>query len=420
MLQSDLILEMKNITKNFSGVRALDDASIDLKRGEVLGLLGENGAGKSTLIKILSGAYSLEQGQIIIDGTSVVFESPRDSIRHGVRVIYQELSSFDPVTVAENIFAGDMPTTWSGLVDWKTMEKESRRVLSNFSSTIDPKEAMEDLLIAEKQIVEIAKAVHTRAKVIVMDEPTSALNEKDVEKLYGIIRQLKRDGISVIYITHRLEEITAITDRTVVLRDGKKVGDVVTKDSNRQELVKMIVGKDFSELYPKREIAKGNVIFEVKNLSYLDKLQDVSFGLRAGEIVAFFGLLGSGTHLLLNVIFGDLKKTAGEILIDGKSARITHPANAKHYNIGLVPVDRREEGVAVGMDVKTNIVIANIEKIGKGPRLNKRIEKEHADSWVKKLAIKTPTVHTIVGNLSGAISRRWSWLGGWRESRGYC
>jgi ribose transport system ATP-binding protein len=403
---NDFVLEMSHISKNFSVVRALDDVSVQLRKGEVLGLLGENGAGKSTLIKILSGAYSLEAGEIVVDGEKVVFAGPAESLKHGIRVIYQELSSFDPITVAENIFAGDPPVTRAGFVDWKAMVEESRRVLSSFNSTIDPQAVIENLSVAEKQIVEIAKAVHTRAKIIVMDEPTSALNERDVRTLFAIIERLKDDGISIIYITHRLEEILEITDRTVVLRDGRKVGDVLTPETSKQELVNLIVGKDFSELYPKQDIPKGEVIFEVRKLCYQDKLQDVSFDLRAGEIVAFFGLLGSGIHLLFNVIFGDLKKTGGEVLIDGRPARIPNPSVAKKHSLGFVPIDRKEEGVAVTMDVKSNVVAANIENMGKGARIDKRLEKSRAETWVAKLNIKTPGVQQVVNNLSGGNQQK--------------
>jgi ribose transport system ATP-binding protein len=403
---NDFVLEMSHISKNFSVVRALDDVSVQLRKGEVLGLLGENGAGKSTLIKILSGAYSLEAGEIVVDGEKVVFAGPAESLKHGIRVIYQELSSFDPITVAENIFAGDPPVTRAGFVDWKAMVEESRRVLSSFNSTIDPQAVIENLSVAEKQIVEIAKAVHTRAKIIVMDEPTSALNERDVRTLFAIIERLKDDGISIIYITHRLEEILEITDRTVVLRDGRKVGDVLTPETSKQELVNLIVGKDFSELYPKQDIPKGEVIFEVRKLCYQDKLQEVSFDLRAGEIVAFFGLLGSGIHLLFNVIFGDLKKTGGEVLIDGRPARIPNPSVAKKHSLGFVPIDRKEEGVAVTMDVKSNVVAANIENMGKGARIDKRLEKSRAETWVAKLNIKTPGVQQVVNNLSGGNQQK--------------
>ena len=403
---NDQLLEMKNIIKNFPGVRALDDVTLELKKGEILGLLGENGAGKSTLIKILAGVYSLEIGQILIDGKSLVFAGPKESLDNGIRVIYQELSSFDPVTVVENIFAGEVVLKKFGIVDWGRMVKEAKRILSEFGSDINPLEIMENLTVAEKQIVEIAKAVHTKAKIIVMDEPTSALNEKDVQTLYSIIKKLKKEGVSVIYITHRLEEIIAVTDRVVVLRDGKKVGDVLTKDVTKQELVNLIVGKSFSELYPKQDIDKGEVLLEVKNMSYLNKLKDISFQLKKGEIVAFFGLVGSGTQLLFKVLFGDIKRTSGEVFIDGSKVEIKSPVVAKKHGLGFVPIDRKEEGIALAMDVKTNLVTANIDGVGKGAIYNKKLEKQKASGWVNKLSIKTPGIDTIINNLSGGNQQK--------------
>jgi ribose transport system ATP-binding protein len=406
MPSNDLILEMKNIIKNFPGVRALDDVTVDLKKGEILGLLGENGAGKSTLIKILAGVYALETGEIIIDGKSLKFATPKESLDNGIRVIYQELSSFDPITVVENIFAGEVVLKRFGIVDWGKMVKEAKRILSEFGSELNPLEIMENLTVAEKQIVEIAKAVHTKARIVVMDEPTSALNEKDVQTLYSIMRKLKKEGVSIIYITHRLEEIIAVTDRAVVLRDGKKVGDVLIKETTKQDLVNMIVGKSFSELYPKQDIAKGEILLEVKNLSYLNKIQDISFHLRKGEIVAFFGLVGSGTHLVFKVLFGDLKKTAGDIFIEGKKIEIKNPVVAKKNSMGFVPIDRKEEGIALSMDVKTNVVTANIDDIGKGVRFNRKIEKARANQWIEKLSIKTPSLDATINNLSGGNQQK--------------
>ncbi len=406
MPSNDLILEMKNIIKNFPGVRALDDVTIELKKSEILGLLGENGAGKSTLIKILAGVYSLEIGEIIIDGKNTVFANPKESLDNGIRVIYQELSSFDPITVVENIFAGEVVLKRFGIVDWGKMVKEATQILSEFGSDINPLEIMENLTVAEKQIVEIAKAVHTKARIVVMDEPTSALNEKDVQTLYSIMRKLKKEGVSIIYITHRLEEIITVTDRAIVLRDGKKVGDVLIENTSKQDLVNMIVGKSFSELYPKQDITKGDILLEVKNLSYLNKIQDISFHLRKGEIVAFFGLVGSGTHLVFKVLFGDLKKTTGEIFIEGKKTEIKNPVIAKKNSIGFVPIDRKEEGIALSMDVKTNVVTANIDAIGKGVRFNKKIEKERANNWINKLSIKTPSLDATINNLSGGNQQK--------------
>jgi ribose transport system ATP-binding protein len=406
MPSDNIILEMSNITKNFPGVKALDDVSMNLVKGEVLGLLGENGAGKSTLIKILSGAYRLEEGKILVDGKEAVFSDPKESLESGIRVIYQELSFFEPVTVAENIFADKPVLNKLGLINWGEMVRKSREILSSLGSKIEPMEIMENLTVAEKQIVEIAKALHTKSKIVVMDEPTSALSEKDVSNLFSIINKLKSDGVSIIYITHKLEEIVAISDRVVVLRDGRKVGDKLIKDITKQELVNLIVGKSFSEFYPKQDIEKGKPILEVRNLSYLEKLKDISFDLREGEIVAFFGLLGSGIHLIFRVLFGDLKKTSGEIFFYGKKTQIPHPVFAKNIGIGFVPLDRKEEGLALSMDVKRNIITANIDNIGSGVRFNNRVEQEKGQKWVDKLEIKTSNLATTVKNLSGGNQQK--------------
>ena len=397
---------MSNITKHFPGVTALDDVSLDLNRGEVLGLLGENGAGKSTLIKILSGAYTLEDGRITLDGEDVAFENPGESRNHGIRVIYQELSSFEPISVAENIFAGEFLLKRFGIVDWPSMVDQSKDVLRRLNADIDPNALMETLSIAEKQIVEIAKAVHTKAKIIVMDEPTSALNEHDVQTLYSIVRQLKDEGISVLYITHKLNEIFDITDRVVVLRDGKKVGDDLTNRTDRSLLLKQIVGKSFSELYPKREIRKGKALLEVRGLHYFDKLKDISFTIHEGEIVAFFGLLGSGIQILFNVVFGDLRMTAGEIFINGVSSAIDHPSTAKSKGLGFVPIDRKEQGIALELNVQDNITISNIENIGNGVVLDNAKAKNRADHWINRLGIKTPATTTRVKSLSGGNQQK--------------
>lgn len=405
-MPNSIILEMKNITKNFPGVRALDDVSVKVAKGEILGLLGENGAGKSTLIKILSGVYSLEEGKIIIDGEPVFFTDPHESLERGVRVIYQEPTSFEPLTVAENIFAGKFISEKLGFVSWRKIGKASKEILDRLESTISPFEIMENLTVGQKQLVEIAKAIHAKTKILVMDEPTSALDKKDVSTLYSVIRKLKEQDVGIIYITHRIEEVFEITDRIVVLRDGKKVEDTPTKNTERKTLIDIIVGRKFSEQYPKQNIKKGKVIFEVKNLSYLDKIKDVSFNLREGEIVAFFGLIGAGTHQLFSVLFGDKKKTSGEVLVDGKKVEIYHPNTAKKNGLGYVPIDRKEEGVALSLNVKQNITASNIEEMGNGFILDKKIEENHAKAWFKKLDIKAPGLNTIVNDLSGGNQQK--------------
>ena len=400
------ILEMKNISKSFPGVKALDDVSFNLGKGEILGLLGENGAGKSTLIKILSGDYSLEDGEIYVDGEKKVFTNPRESIESGVRVIYQELNTFDSLTVAENIFAGQIMKNKLGIIKWSKMIQKSKEILNNLGSDINPNEYMENLSVGGKQLVEIAKAIRKKAKILVMDEPTSALSEKDVLSLYSVVRKLKSDGVSIIYITHRIEEIFELTDRVVVLRDSKKVGEVLTKDTNKSELVNMIVGRKLSEQYKKQDIQKGKVIFEVKNINYLDKLKDITFSVKEGEIVAFFGLLGSGTHTLFSVLFGDKKKSSGDIYIEGKKIEIFHPYKAKLNKMGYIPYDRKEEGIALPLSIKQNITSTNLEKIGNGFILDKKIENAHAKRWFDKLNIKAPGLNTIANSLSGGNQQK--------------
>jgi ribose transport system ATP-binding protein len=404
--ENNNILEMKNISKNFPGVKALEDVSFNLAKGEILGLLGENGAGKSTLIKILSGDYSLEEGEILVDGNKKTFTSPHESLEAGIRVIYQELNTFDALTVAENIFAGELSRNKFGIIRWSKMIKESKNILTNLGSGINPNEYMENLSVGGKQLIEIAKAIRRKAKILVMDEPTSALSEKDVMVLYKVVRKLKAEGVSIIYITHRIEEIFELTDRVVVLRDSKKVGEVLTKDTTRAELINMIVGRKLSEQYAKKDIKKGEVIFEVKNINYLDRVKDVSFSVKAGEIVAFFGLLGSGTHTLFSVLFGDKNKSSGEVFVEGKKVEIRHPYKAKLYKIGYIPYDRKEEGVALPLSIKENITSTNLEEIGNGFMLDRKIEKNHSEKWFQKLNVKAPGLNTIVKSLSGGNQQK--------------
>ena len=404
--ENNNILEMKKISKNFPGVKALDDVSFNLAKGEILGLLGENGAGKSTLIKILSGDYSLEEGEIFVDSEKKVFSTPYESLEAGIRVIYQELNTFDALTVAENIFAGELLRSRFGIVNWGKMIKEAKKILTNLGSNINPNEYMENLSVGGKQLVEIAKAIRRKAKILVMDEPTSALSEKDVLVLYKVVRKLQSEGVSIIYITHRIEEIFELTDRVVVLRDSKKVGEVLTKETTRSELINMIVGRKLSEQYSKKDIKKGDIIFEVKNINYLDRVRDVSFSVRAGEIIAFFGLLGSGTHTLFSVLFGDKYKTSGEVFVESKKVDIRHPFKAKLNKIGYIPYDRKEEGVALPLSIKQNITSTNLEEIGNGFMLDRKIEKKHSEKWFNKLNVKAPGLETLVKSLSGGNQQK--------------
>ncbi|MEW5815214.1 MAG: sugar ABC transporter ATP-binding protein, partial [Spirochaetota bacterium] len=320
----DILLEMRSISKQFPGVQALKDVSIDLKAGEVLGLLGENGAGKSTLIKILAGDYSLDAGEICINGEKVDFRSPSDSAEKGIQVIYQELITLDTLTVAENIFVGAMPLKkkWK-TIDWKTANAKAREVLKRMNIDINPRKIVGDLTVHQKQILEIAKAINKKATILVMDEPTAALGEKDTQSLFKIIQSLKSQGVGVIYISHRLEEVFNITDRVTVLRDGKKIGTVNTAETNRQELISMMVGRELTEFYPKREVPIGKTLMEVKGLTIRGIIEDISFSLKSGEILGLFGLLGSGRMNIVRALYGIDGYDAGQIYIDGMATVVS-------------------------------------------------------------------------------------------------
>ena len=404
---SNKIMEMNNISKRFPGVLALDGVSFDLAEGEVHGLLGENGAGKSTLIKILAGDYSKSEGEILLDDENVEFNSPSDSQEKGIRVIYQELNTLDALTVAENIFVGALPKK-KGIrtVDWKNLYRNAEVVLKRMLVNIDPKKIVGDLTVHEKQIIEIAKAINKEAKILVMDEPTAALGEKDTESLFDIINNLQKEGVGIIYISHRLNEIFQITDRVTVLRDGKKIGTVKTTETDRGELISMMVGRELKEMYPKREVPIGKTIMEVKNLTISGIIDDVSFSLKSGEILGLFGLLGSGRQNIVRALYGIDQKDNGEIIVDEKPVLIDSPSTALKWNMGFMPIDRKLEGLALTLPVFSNITMANIDNLGNGFFIDKKLEMEQSAKWVKNVNIKTPSLDTEVSSLSGGNQQK--------------
>jgi len=401
------ILRMTGISKYFPGVTALDDVDLGLMRGEVLGLVGQNGAGKSTLIKVLDGVYQCDKGQILLDGEKVELKHPSDAYRMGIRVIHQELSTFESLTVAENIFAGELVTTGAlGRVAWKRMADESNQVLRELGIDIDARTVMGELNLSQKQLVEIAKAIRKKAKILIMDEPTSALGEKDINTLFGIVRKLASAGISVIYISHHLDEVFRITDRVMVLRDGKNVSTLTTGDTSREELITLMVGRAISEMYPKRRIEIGEPIFELRDFSLRGAFREVGFTLRGAEILGIFGLLGCGKDEIIESIFGLLERDAGTLWVSGKSVSIKAPFEATQNNLGLVPVDRKKDGFALSMKVKENIVMANVGGLGKGWMIDRRLYEDKAKKWVAALNIKTPSLNTITESLSGGNQQK--------------
>ena len=400
------ILEMRQISKQFPGVQALSDVSFDLDEGEVHGLLGENGAGKSTLIKILAGDYSKDAGEIYVGGRKVSFEAPVDSRNAGIRTIYQELNTLDTLTVAENIFVGALPKKKLGTVDWKTLNENARLVLARMNVEINPRRIVGDLTVHEKQIIEIAKAIYKEAKILVMDEPTASLGEKDSESLFNIIRSLKTQGVGIIYISHRLNEIFQITDRVTVLRDGAKIETVVTNDTSRDALITMMVGRELKEMYPKRAVPIGDVLMEVQNFHIKGILEKISFTIRSGEIVGLFGLLGAGRQNLVRALYGIDSFDGGTVRVDGKPVFVNTPARALKSRLGYMPIDRKLEGLALKLPVASNITMANIDNIGQGMFIDRKLEDERARKWVKDVNIKTPSLRMEVNALSGGNQQK--------------
>jgi ribose transport system ATP-binding protein len=401
------LLEMKNISKQFPGVQALKDVSIDLYAGEVLGLVGENGAGKSTLIKILAGDYRADSGMIFINGRKVDFHSPSDAGEMGIRFIYQELITLDTLTVAENLLVGHLPLRRRlGIVDWKAANENARVVLQKMNIDLDPRAIVGDLTVHQKQVLEIAKAINKKATILVMDEPTAALGEEDTQSLFKIIKGLRDQGVGIIHISHRLKEVFEITDRVTVLRDGEKIDTVNTGNANMSQLISMMVGRELAEFYPKRELTIGGPLMEVKDLSINGIIDKISFNLHRGEILGLFGLLGSGRMNVLRALYGLDRLDGGTIALEGAPTLIAGPDVALRNGIGYMPIDRKLEGLALSLSVSQNITMANIDHIGGGFLLNQRLERQRAERWVADVTIRAPDIATEANSLSGGNQQK--------------
>ena len=401
------LLKMSKICKSYPGVKAVDDVSIDLFPGEVLGLMGENGAGKSTLIKMLSGAEVMDSGEIYINEEKVNISSPKTAQENGVSVIYQELITMDTLSVAENIFVGQLPIKeTTKLIDWKAAEKKSSDVLSLLNSNINPKSIVGTLSIYEKQIVEVAKAIHKNAKVLIMDEPTAALSEKDSKSLFEVIEKLKTQGVGIIYISHRIEEVFNITDRVSVMRDGMFIGTKTTKSAKKKEIISMMIGRELNQFFPEIESEKKGTVLEISGLNINGIIEDINFEVQRGEIVGLFGLVGSGCLNIARSIVGVDSIDQGEINIDGKKASIKNPKSSMKNKIGFIPIDRKHEGLTLDFSVKQNLSLQSLEQLGSGFIINDSIENSIAKKWVEKLEIKTPNVDVQVKNLSGGNQQK--------------
>lgn len=403
---------MKKIRKAFPGVLALDDVDFELRRGEVHVLLGENGAGKSTIVKILSGALQLSGGEISLFGEKVILDSPRRSQELGIAIIYQELNLIPSLTAAENIFLGREKTNSLGFIDAKRLQAESRDLMAGIGLHIDCTKPVKRFGIAQQQMIEVAKALSLKAKILIMDEPTSALSETEISQLFETIRRLKKSGASIIYISHRLEEIFEIGDRVTVLRDGKHAGTMNIKDTTRAELIRLMVNRQLNEQFPRQRTPIGDEVLRVEALSTKGGLKDVNFSLHRGEILGISGLLGSGRTELARALFGVDPLASGRITINGKQHKINSPRAAINQRMGFLTEDRKTQGLVLTLDVKQNISLASLTSFSRLGVVDAKREESAATSYVHDLRIKTPglsqkSLHLSGGNQQKVVLAKW-------------
>lgn len=398
------ILELKHISKQYTGVKALDDVSISFRRGEVHALMGENGAGKSTLIKTLSGAIQPNDGEIVFEGTTYTHMEPHQAMELGIHVIYQEFNMMPELSVAENIFMGQQ--LGGGVLFNKSItEERAQKILDGMHVKINARETVKNLSVANMQLVEIAKALTRDVKVLVMDEPTAPLTDAEVETLFEIVQMLKSKGVTIIYISHRIAEVFQISDRVSVLRDGRFIKTVMTNEVDRDELIRLMVGREVSDTYPKRDFAPGEVVLELRDVCG-NGVENVSFAVRSGEIFGLSGLVGAGRTETMRMIFGADPIDSGEVLLNGQLVHPKHPAEAVKLGIGLIPEDRKQQGLLLDLPIFTNISMATMRDISHFTVVNSRAEKENVNRLVEAVTIKTPSIAQLVRNLSGGNQQK--------------
>ena len=405
--QMPYLLEVKDITKQFPGVLALNKVHLQLCKGEVLGLMGENGAGKSTLIKCLCGLHSIDEGEILIEGEKVEIGSVKIALEKGISVVQQELSPVLELSVMENIWLGREPRQNGLFIDYKKMYSMTKELLERWDIELEPKRKLSSYSVANIQMVEILKAISRDAKIIILDEPTSAISNNEVERLFTIIRQLKKTGVGFIYVSHKMDEVFKITDDITVLRDGNFISSHHTKDTNMDELVQEMVGRKIEEIDEKRCCIDGNNrVLEVQNVSSGNCVKDVSFYLKKGEILGFSGLIGAGRTEVMETIFGRRKIDSGTILLNGKKSMIKNPADAIKQGIAMITEERRADGIVSLMSVSDNVALASINHYRKGIFFDKVSAEKAAKEYIKLLNIKTPNTKEKIENLSGGNQQK--------------
>lgn len=406
-MQGKTFIELRGITKIFPGVKALSDVNFDIREGEVHALCGENGAGKSTLIKVMTGAHSQDAGQYIIDGKAVSISSTAEGIALGVSCVYQELSIAPQLDVAQNLFIGNLPTK-GGLIDYKTLYARTEEILKELDvdSSITPKTLAGDLSVGQQQMIEIGRALTRNARCIIMDEPTSSLSEKETDTLFKLIKKLTGMNIAIVYISHKLDEVMYLADRITVIRDGQNIITMDKTATTQDELIAHMIGRSLENLYQKTPATLGDTVLEVKNLTREGVFQDISFSVRKGEILGFFGLVGAGRSEIMRAVFGVDRYNSGEVIMEGKKLRPGSPTAAIESGIGFCTEDRKKEGLMLRLSILLNMTLVKLPKISSFGVINRKKQAQLADSYVDSISIKTPSVAQLAGNLSGGNQQK--------------
>lgn len=404
-MNKEIVLQMKDICKSFPGVKALDGACLNAYKGRVMALMGENGAGKSTLMKIMTGIYSKDSGTVFYHGHEVTFKGTKDSQEAGIAIIHQELNLIQHMSITENIFLGRELTNSFGKIDWTLMHREARSILDLLNVEDSEKTLIKDLTIGKMQMVEIAKALSQNAKLIVMDEPTDALTDKETESLFKVIKELTSEGKSIIYISHRLKEIPAICDDITVLRDGKFISEAEVKNIDENYIIEKMVGRTLSEQFPNVSVIPGAEVLKVENLCG-QYVKDASFTLKKGEILGIAGLMGAGRSELVKTIYGYYKKSSGKVFIEGQETSITSPESGVNHGIAYVSEDRKGDGLVLGLSVKENMTLSSLKFFSSRLGLNKNAESKSVDEYIEKFGVKTPSPNQIIKNLSGGNQQK--------------
>jgi len=400
------LLELKGVTKTFPGVIALDNVDFRVYKGRIMALAGENGAGKSTLMKVITGIYTKDKGEIVYKGKNINFSGITDSIEAGIGIIHQELNLLPELSIMENIFLGREIVNSIGKIDYKVMKMETLTILEKLGVDYDPYTKVGKLSIAEQQMVEIAKVLSQNAKLIIMDEPTDALTEKETEKLFKIIKELKESGTGIVYISHRLKEIFEICDDITIFRDGKYIDEKEVSDIDENQLIELMVGRKLENYFPRDEIELGDEILEIKNISN-KYVHDVSFKLKKGEILGISGLVGAGRTELCKTLMGSIKKDSGEIILNRKNLKINSEEEALKQHLFYVSEDRKKDGLILGMSVKENMSLSAIRRFeNKFLKINFKKEEKLVDSYISKFKIKTPGMEQLIKNLSGGNQQK--------------